>query len=476
MFARGKGHRHSPFFGATKFGGAFLLMGEAVRLARSAQRSLKSLGENKGTRLVLSLFFKAVLGIERIFHFETLDDPGFAVLTSGTEVISRNTLGGLVRAAPVRGVLRFMRQTAPKVRQAASVSFSIDEHAVARFTRKFDIAKGFHTIRNKKMKVEHLFCAFHLEAKKIVSLMATRGNGKLADIAQKMLPSLRRRARGAQIRVILDAGAAKRNDELLELASHQRQVTLVRVPRRQPYIKAWKNLPVSSWTRLEEPGPYKDAPPKIIHIAETQTLLKNKSTGRDTYVRTVVAREEAKKGKDRWHALWVFGDDQTPAYELIQEFRTRQHHEQRYRILVRDMYVDTAPSGYNKKSRNPKRPGFKQNALTLYGWIAVLAANVMDELTKSLPDCFVHAHPRTLRRWFLNIPAEMYQGDDTFIVLLKPKRLWDVWQSLVERANRRPVRIPWLENRRLILSLQPKKRRSPEVAFDPRKVAECVWC
>jgi hypothetical protein len=71
--------------GRTHFGGAFLLLPAALALCAVAERTLgKALGSaGNARRLVLSLFFRAVLGVERIFHFETLDDPGFAILTGG---------------------------------------------------------------------------------------------------------------------------------------------------------------------------------------------------------------------------------------------------------------------------------------------------------------------------------------------------------------------------------------------------------
>ena len=145
--------------------------------------------------------------------------------------------------------------------------------------------------------------------------------------------------------------------------------------------------------------------------------------------------------------------------------------------MLHDAYVDTAPSGYEKKSPNPDRPGFKQNALTLYAWVAALATNTLLDVTKLLPDRFRHAHPRTLRRWFLQIPADIFLGDDTLIVLLKPKRFTDTWQALVKRANRRALRIPWMDNRRLVLSLDAASLpKHPEVRVDPRKGAGGVWC
>ena len=58
-------------------------------------------------------------------------------------------------------------------------------------------------------------------------------------------------------------------------------------------------------------------------------------------------------------------------------------------------YVDTAPSGYNKQSKDPARPSFLRNALTLYGWVTGLATNLLQDWSLSLPASFHRAHPRT---------------------------------------------------------------------------------
>ena len=447
----------------------------AVRLYGSAAAFMAKLGKANAGRLVLSLFFKAVLGIQRIFHFETLDDPGFAVLTGGRKVLDRNTLGGWIRAVPLAGVGRFIKQTAARLPKAPCHFISIDEHAIARFTRKFEIQKGFHTIRNKHMKVEKLFFPFDIARRALLPLIVTTGDQGLGTIAAQLLVSLRRRARGACLRVVLDAGAAHDHDELLELAGYRHQVTLVRVPRRPSYRKQWQQLPPKAWARKEEPGRYTGAAPKVVRVAETRMQVKGQS-GRQREARTIIVVEQNKRGKDRWHALWIFGDDQTPAWDLVQQFRARQHHEQTYRVLLHDAYVDTAPSGYDKNSPDPDRPRFKPNAITLYAWIAALATNALLDLSRTLPVKFLRAHPRTLRRWFLCIPADIFLTPNTLIVLLRPRRLRSVWHSLIALANRRHVRIPWLNNRRLVLSLQPSTRISPEVAFDPAPNAAGVWC
>jgi hypothetical protein len=449
-----------------------------VRLARTAERYLTPLEPPAARRLVLSLFIKAVVGIQRIFHFDTLEDPGIAILTGGRHVLGRKVLGGLVRAAPVRGVLRLVRATASRLARAPEHVVSLDEHTIPRFTRKFRIPKGFHSIRNKLRKVEKLFFACATETSQLLTLVVTHGRVTLTAAAQRLLPHLRRRARGAVLRVLLDSSAAQDHAALWALVNHPRQVTIVRVRRNPGYRRAWAALPASAWRRYEEPGPSTHAPPKIVHVAQTQTTLTVDRTIQPVCtmdVRTIVVCEAQSHGKERWHALWVFGDEATPPWDLVQQFRQRQHHEQLHRLLVHDLFVDAAPSGYVKTSPNPHRPGFRQNALTLYAWLTALAADALATLSEKLPSAARARHPRTLRRWLLLVPADLFLGHGTLIVVLYPRQLRALWQRLIEHVNRRPVRIPWLEDRKLILSLDPPYTTYPEMPCSPNSHGPDAW-
>lgn len=153
-----------------------------------------------------------------------------------------------------------MKCTTPPITRAHFHHVSIDEHVVPRFTRKFSIRKGYHTIRNKHMKVEKLSFAFHTGARWLLSLLATPGNVGLGQVALRLLPSLRRRTRAAQLRVILDAGAAHDHSQLFALADHPRQVTIVRVPRRRAYREQWLRLPKHLWREVQEQGPCGETP------------------------------------------------------------------------------------------------------------------------------------------------------------------------------------------------------------------------
>ena len=413
---------------------------------------------DKARRLVLSLFFRAALGIERIFHFETVDDVGFALLTGGTRVLSRSRLGGLVRAVKTPAVRAFSRATERlEVLRGKVVTLSLDEHAVARFTRKFRIPKGFHTIRNKHMRIEKLFFLYWPVQRRFLNLVVARGNAALGDLCVDFVRAVRARVRVQQLRLILDAAAAHKHITLRRLDRFRKVVFLIRAPRRPAYVAAWKRLPRESFAHFEEPGRYVGAKLKEIEVTETSTVI----AGIAQPVRTIVVREHAVSGKHRWHALFVLHDDKTPPLDLVHEFRTRQHHEQGYRIGVHDLWLDTVPSGYPKNGR-PDRPGFRRGPLMLCAWITALVWDALRELGDALPPRFHFAHPRTLRRWVLDRNAELIVTPSHLLVVLDSARRRAWLRPLIQRFNAAEVVLPWFGGRRVAMGFAARCQRLPD--------------
>jgi hypothetical protein len=456
----------------------------ALALSAVAEHTLaKVLGDpDKARRLVLSLFFRAALGIERIFHFETLDDPGFAILSGGDKVLSRTVLGGLVRAVKTEPVKELVLSTEQlEALRGKTVTLSLDDHPVARFTRKFRIPKGFHTLRNKKMRVEKLYYLYWPERRSFMHLAVTPGNTKLADIAGRFVDDVHRRVDDVQIRLILDAGAATSNEDLVRLDRCKEDVFLIRAPRRKGYRERWQALPRETFTPFEEPGPYVKAKAKECEIAETTTAIK----GIDHPVRTIVVREPTMRGKDRWHSLFILHDDKTPPLDLLYEFRTRQHHEQGHRIGVHDLTMDTCPSGYPKSGR-PDRPGFRQGPLLLCAWVIAFVWAALLTLGDSLPKRFRHAHPRTLRRWVLARDAELILTPSHLLVVLAYDRRRAWLRPLIQRFNEAEVALPWLDGRRVAMGFAARSQSLPdarpvlpaaaEVGSDAAGGCGGVWC
>jgi hypothetical protein len=411
------------------------------------------------TRGLLHSLLLPLVGLRRIYHLETADDPGLGRLTGGRRAWGRHRFGAWLRALPAAGVARFLQRSAPVPRRGPGrggvVRVSLDEHAVPRWTRKFALPKGYHTIRNKHMKVEKLFAGFDVRGRQFLRLWSTPGNVELYQVARRLAQQLRRTSGGARLRLLVDAGAAKQDAAVAALLRATPGVTvLMRAPRHPGRLRRWQALPARAFQTIREPGPFTGAPPKRLRVAETRTPLKGDSP-RPRGVRTIVAVEGPTAGrrKDRWHILYV-NDERTDAYQLIQEFRQRQHHEQAYRIGVHDLDLDAVPSGYAKRSA-PARPAFRPAALTWAAWTKLLAANLIESFGAGLGGCWRHAHPRTLRRTFLNRPGTLRETPEALLVDLDWFPEQEVLRPLVEALNAARVQLPGPErrHRRLFLVL-----------------------
>ena len=145
-------------------------------------------------------------------------------------------------------------------------------------------------------------------------------------------------------------------------------------------------------------------------------------------------------------------------YETLTLFRLRQRHEQGYRVGVCDESLDAVPCGYDKDSPDPKRPRFHRGPLQMVGWLVALVYNACADLAQALAGGHSDCHVRTLRRRFFNRPGQLYATPEALIVQLDP---FDGQQALVpviDAFNVAGHRMPWLENRRIILSLTPQGR------------------
>ncbi len=173
-------------------------------------------------------------------------------------------------------------------------------------------------------------------------------------------------------------------------------------------------------------------------------------------VRTIICREVVPgPKKDRWHPL-----DTTSAaepLEVLQDYRQRQRHEQGYRIGVHDVSMNGLPCGYDKDSPNPQRPRFPRATLQLMGWLLALVYNAVANLADLLVGNYGGEHVRTLRRQFVNQPGQLFGTPEALIVQLDPLEGQEALIPVVDATNAAGHRLPWLENRQLVISLSPHR-------------------
>jgi len=433
----------------------------------------KAFGKSKETfRSVATHFWCACLSIARIFHVPDVHDLGFSLLTGGVESPSRGTIWNWMGRLKATAVCCFQRLTEPFADLAgALLAVSLDSHVVPCWTRKYAIPKTYHTCRNKYMKAEHLYYFYDLEGRCILRLTATPGD---RDLHKVMLPEIRRLLKdtGAErVRVILDAAACKDEDLLLELMREPGIEVLARAVRRRKYLRQWQAIPESQWDCYEEPNETKDAPPRILEVANTVTCLGSNQTP----VRTIVAREyHGREQKECYHVLYV-NISHEHSISLIMQYRQRQNHEQAYRIGVHDLNLDAITRGYVKDSE-PAAPDFDPARITLVGWLKGLAFNALGEFRKHLPKPLSKMQAGSLIRLFLLRPGSLYATADEFIVALDPFGLREQLCDYVARLNAGAYRIPWLGNRRLrIIFAEPE----PEISgkrLETLLGVKYVWC
>jgi hypothetical protein len=412
---------------------------------------------------LLTSVFGLLVGLERVFHLDDMEDPGFARLCGGRRCPSRYTVGGWRRHLPWYEVDAFCRRTCPwhlLHNQDALVSF--DEHTIPRWTRKFPIGKSYVTTRNKYMRCEKLFTGYDLASGRFLCVRGTPGNCTLQELAVPLVQQVLRQGRPRNLCALFDAGAGKSDAgvrALWDLAEQHLNLDVILRACRYPHrLRAWKQLPSGLFVSLQEPGVCQGAPPKEIRLAETQTLLKDEPA--EQALRTIICREiRPGPKKDRWHPLYTTSPaEELEAHEVLSIFRARQNHEQGHRVEVHDLFVNAVPCGYDKESPDRQRPRFHRGPLQMIGWLAALVYNAVADLAAALGPDHVGDHVRTLRRQFFNRPGQLYETSEALIVYLDPFRGQDELLPVIDDLNAGNHRLPWLDNRRLVMSLTPRAK------------------
>lgn len=444
------------FFAPTHYAGAFLLLPKVLTWLDLAEDCFT---DDYGSlcRGLLTSAFAPIIGLQRLFHLDQMEDRGFAILTGGLRCPSRQLVGGWRRHLPWYEVDAFCRRTAPWewIRgEKALVSF--DEHSIPRWTHKYAIRKGYVTIRNKYMRCEKLYYGYHTELERYLCVQATPGNVELRDVAVPLTQRVLRAGQPQHLHALFDAGAGKADlnvRALLQLTTvHPNLTVTLRACRHWHRMQRWQQLPSGLFVAYEEPGAWVGAPPKEIRLAETTTVLRGETA--EQAVRTILCHEIVPGPKpDRWHTLFTSGTSEPE--EVLDDFRKRQHHEQAYRVGVHDEDLNAAPCGYDKESPDCQHPRFQRGPLQMIGWLIALVYNAVGDLGVQLRERYHRAHVETLRRTFLNRPGKLYVTPEAVIVYLDPFKGQQELIPVIDEVNEEQCRVPWLENRRLVISLTP---------------------
>jgi hypothetical protein len=397
-----------------------------------------------------------------MYHLDQMEDLGFAVLTGGRRCPSRHTVGGWRRHLRWYEVDAFCRRTSPwHLIQGTAALTSYDEHTIPRWTHKFHLRKGYVTTRNHYMRCEKLFYSYDVLNDRYLAVRATPGNTGLMDLAVRLTRQTIRWGQPEYLHALFDAGAGKADRgvrALWDLVAEYPSIldVTVRACRYPHRMRLWQALPREQFQTYMEAGPYVGAAAKELRLAETTTVLKGQRE--EDAVRTVICREVVPgPKKDRWHPLYTTSG--LAAEDVLGSFRARQHHEQGYRVGVHDEFLNAVPPGYDKDSPEPRRPRFQRGGLQMIGWLLALVYNAVADLGAALATDYSGCHVRTIRRTFFNRPGTMYETPEAFIVSLDPFKGQEALIPVIDEFNALEHRLPWLDDRRVVVSLTPHPPR-----------------
>jgi hypothetical protein len=411
------------------------------------------------TRGMLTSIFAPIIGLERIWHLDQMEDLGFALLTGGRRCPSRHTVGGWRRHLPWYEVDAFCRRTSPwYLLEGEDALVSYDEHTIPRWTHKFRIGKGYVTTRNKHMRCEKLFYTYDVWNDRYLAVRATPGATGLREMAVPLTRQTLQYGQPNHLHALFDAGAGKSDAAvraLLNLAEeHPERLDVTLRACRYPHrMKLWKALPAEQFASHLEPGRYVGAAAKELRLAETVTVLKGETA--EQAVRTVICREVVPgPRKDRWHPLHTTSTAEP--LEVLTDFRQRQHHEQAYRVGVHDEMLNGVPCGYDKESPDPNRPRWQRGGMQMIGWLVALVYNAVGNMAVELARDYNGSHVRTMRRTFFERPGTLYVTPKALIVSLDPFSGQDALVPWIDEFNAQGHHLPWFDDRQLVVSLTPQ--------------------
>src|SRR5262249_54094485 len=118
------------------------------------------------------------------------------------------------------------------------------------------------------------------------------------------------------------------------------------------------------------------------------------------------------------------------------------------------------PSGRRPRQHEPPQQPVQPHS-QMVGWLLALVYNAVGDLGVRLADRYHRAHVETLRRTFFQRPGKLDVTPEALIVYLDPFLGQEELVPVIDDSNAEQCRIPWLDNRRLLLSLTPGPQAQP---------------
>jgi hypothetical protein len=234
-------------------------------------------------------------------------------------------------------------------------------------------------------------------------------------------------------------------------------------------VAQWEAIPDGEFVDYVPKGKLSQGKRPVLKLADTTTIVKDC----EKPIRSIVLRDDTPGAKQKWWVLFT-SDTDSNAEAILEEYPSRQSHENAYRTLKHGHHGDALPKAYGlervENQQGEKRQTvsthIEKKALWFVAWLKGLAMDLIQDFGDALGGRFSKMTSPTLVRKFIKRPAYLRIVGDQLHVTLDPFDGDTVLSDWIQQINEQQLQIPWLGNLVLQISI------AEEPALLPRSFAE----
>lgn len=460
----------------TPLAGIWLLV--PMVLGSALDRAVKVLRFPKGCtitawQLVLTILLWAIGGFSRILHLDDFrhpqSDSGLALFIGRPMLLGDSTVWNYIAMLKESEIRAFYQETSratidPKDSESA-FRVSIDDHVVPSFTeiKPLPLGKTRVPTRGRSYPAVRLYYFFDLLRERFIGLSIKKAPDRLSRVLLSLIEEVRQLKKRAgfklhlKIETIFDRGGY-RGDVFKELMADRDLdfITLAVATKRNK--KQWEGIPESLFSPYASP----DGNKKLM-VARTTTTITNCPEP----IPSIVIRDDTPGTKQRWR-VYLTKDTESPVELIDSQYRSRQSHENGYRILKHNLSGDTLPKPYklecSENSHAEKRKTISTTCSSetmkstfFIGWVKALAFNMVKDFGYKLGEDYSKMHLATLARKFLRRPGVIHISDTKIQVTINPFTGMEAVEDYIAQINRQRLHIPWLAGLELEIKIKEQK-------------------
>jgi len=353
----------------------------------------------------------------------------------------------------------------------------LDDHVVPSFTElePKPLGKTRVPTRGRSYPAVRLYYYYDLIKQKFIALQVKLSNERLSKVLPDLIAHLKdlRKKAGClanKLRLLFDRGGYK-GSLFNSLMEDEDVIFITPAIRYASNVAQWEAIPDEEFIDYipKEMEQLPQEKRQILKLADTTTIV----TDCEEPIRSIVLRNLTLGAKEKWWVLFT-NDTDSSAETILEEYPSRQPHENAYRTLKHGHHGDALPKAYRLErvenqqgeKRQTVETRIEKKDLWFVAWLKGLAINLVQDFGSALGTQESKMTSPTLVRKFIKRPACLKLMENQLHVVLDPFDGDAALSDWIQYINHQKFRIPWLGNLVLQISI------ADQTAFLPHTLAK----